>query len=706
MGKYFQKISIITLFIFTFAITSLAQTKFYEPYLNTVDEFSIKDFGKMWTFDAIPYDYFKSEYNFIPSKEWLNRVQKSALQFGGGCSGAFVSEDGLIMTNHHCGRGGIVKVEEQNEDFLKTGFYAENLEAERKVPGLYADQLIFIEDVTKEIISEIGMADSLFDKAKLIEKKIDSTEENFSVKTGLLCKVVTLFNGGKYFVYGYKRYYDIRLVMAPEFQIASTGWDWDNFTFPRYELDFAFFRAYENDKPVKTENYFLWSKEGAVENEPIFVVGRPGNTDRLLSVEELKFKRDNIYPKRLKLLNGIYNSYRKMFEKYPEKESLYLNGVMQFGNSRKVYAGMIAGLKDEANITRKHLFKEQIRKKIADSEKLSDRYNLLNKSIKKNLDELAIVEDSLAAFKIYSSAKPVYLKIAELSLKLANQLELPEEQREEPYTGEYLNAAIEGIYPPEIDTEFQKYLLDEYLSYLQFVLHDSHSLLNMINPLERIYNNSELTTPEKFKNFIKKEPKEILNSSDPFIVIVNEGLKAEEKFNERKDKLEAELKILNQQLGEFIFNIYGNQIPPDATSTLRISDGMIKGYEYNGTISPAHTTFFGMYDRYYSFGKNTYPWGLPEKWVDAHSEINLSTPLNFVSTNDIVGGNSGSSAINKQGEVVGLIFDGNMESLEGNFIYQPELNRAIGVDSKAIIEALKKVYKTESLVDELLSGKL
>ena len=290
-------------------------------------------------------------------------------------------------------------------------------------------------------------------------------------------------------------------------------------------------------------------------------------------------------------------------------------------------------------------------------------------------------------------------------------MELPDEEREEAYLEKYLDATIEGIYPSNIDEEFQKYLLEEYLDYLKFDFGESHSLLKKINLSEvknafELLEKSELSSQEKLEKFIKEGSSEILNSNDPFIIIVKESERADEKFGKTKDELEAKLKVLNQQLGELIFSIFGNEIPPDATSTLRISEGVIKGYEYNGTIAPAHTTFFGMYDRYFSFGKETYPWGLPKKWADAYDEIDLSIPLNFASTNDIVGGNSGSSAINKEGKVVGLIFDGNMESLYGNFIYLPELNRTIGIDSRAIIEALEKVYEADNLVDEILSGKL
>ena len=705
-----SKIALPFFLLLIFFTKNIAQKSFYEPYAKWVNDYSIKDFGKMWTFDQVPFTSFKNEFNFSPTAEWLGKVQKSALQFGSGCSGAFVSEDGLIMTNHHCGRGEMLKVQQKGEDILKNGFYAETLSQERMVPGLFVDQLILIEDVTDSILADVNLQDSLTAKAKLIEDNIEKTEEEFTQSSGLLCKVVTLYNGGKYFIYGYKRYNDIRLVMAPEFQIASTGWDWDNFTFPRYELDFAFFRAYENDEPVKTENYFLWSEEGAIENEPIFVVGRPGNTDRLLSLEELKFKRDKIYPQRLKLLNGIYNSYRKMYEKKSANGSIYLNGIMRFGNSRKVYAGMLAGLNDESILNRKLLFERDIEDRLLNSPVIFDQYKNLKDSIKTVISKLSIIHDSLSAFQIYSAAKPVYLTMAEKTFELAEELEKSEDVRAEKYNSENLEGTIESIFPKHIDHEYQNELVKHYLKFLKATLSPSNYVYTKlgINEVDElgIMEETYFNHKQKFERLINKSLFEIKNDQDFFLSIAIESSRVGKKFNETKKNLEAKLLVLNQQLGELIYNIYGNQIPPDATSTLRISEGVIKGYEYNGTIAPAHTTFFGMYDRYFSFGKEAYPWGLPKKWAEAYGEIDLSIPLNFASTNDIVGGNSGSSAINKEGKVVGLIFDGNMESLYGNFIFLPEQNRAIGVDSRAIIEALKKVYDADELVDEILSGKL
>jgi len=337
---------VLLLFIIS-NLMSFAQSNFYQPLeLDTV-KWSYQDFGTMWTFDNVPVKALKTKYGFEPNEDWLNDVQKSALQFGNGCSAAFVSEDGLIMTNHHCGRGQLFTIQKEGEDILKDGFYASTLDEERKIENLFVDQLVFIEDVTDVVKDFMKSGENDDEKIKLKNEIKDSLVTKFNEETGLKCRIVTLYHGGKYSLYGYKRYNDIRLVMAPDFQIAAAGWDWDNFTYPRYELDFMFYRAYDdNGQPVKTENYFAWSNKGAEDNEPIFVVGRPGSTDRLLSVAQLEYLRDFVYPTSLIGFNSIYEAYFKYYQNNLDNEDL-LNDVMSWGNARKSYAGRLAGLNND-----------------------------------------------------------------------------------------------------------------------------------------------------------------------------------------------------------------------------------------------------------------------------------------------------------------------------------------------------------------------
>lgn len=696
------------------AFTLQAQRNFYNPMAVEEPKFEFSDLGKMWTFDNVPVERFKQLYGFEPTEEWLEDVQKSALQFGGGCSAAFVSADGLIMTNHHCGRGQLPSLSEEGEDLLRDGFYAKTMAEERKVPGLFVDQLMFIEDVTQQVIDAINSAETDSSKIENRNKMIAELEKTYSEETGLICKVVTLYYGGKYSLYGYKRYNDIRLVMAPDFQIAATGWDWDNFTYPRYELDFAFYRAYdENNEPVKSEHFFKFSKKGAVEGEPIFTVGRPGNTDRLLTVEQLNYFKENVYPQLLVLFNGVYDAYMEMYNRHPEREAELLNGVMGWGNARKAYAGRLAALKDNYIMSKKIDFQNYLKEKVNSNPELRAKFGHIWEAIANAVEELKSISTEYYASRPYSFANSIYFSTAQKIIKYANQMQLPESKRSSEYTGKSADELAAEFLPTNFDKELNGLMLKGYLNTLTKILGNDHPVtkkfakqLQAENGIEEIIKSSQITDTKKLAGFLQKSPSGILKSNDVFI---STELYMQKKFKELSPKVNEvnnTLQALNQQLGEALFAVLGDKISPDATSTLRISDGVIKGYEYNGTLAPGKTTFYGLWDRYFSFGGKTYPWGLHERWKTPPAELDLSTPIGFASTNDIVGGNSGSSIINKNAEVIGLVHDGNLESLAGYVIFLPENNRAVATDSYGLMQALKYVYKTDRLVKELENGSI
>lgn len=691
----------------------LAQQSIYTPYQKADVQFSPEDFGKMWTFDNFPFDYIKSTYNLELSAEWLEDTRLSALQFGNGCSGAFVSANGLIMTNHHCARDAMVSTEKEGEDLFKTGFYAETIDGERKIPGLFVDQLVLMEDLTQEVLSAAAESEDNSEKVKLVQEKIKSLEEAYSEETGLVCQIVTLYNGTKYTMHGYRRYNDIRLVMAPEFQIASTGWDWDNFTYPRYELDFMFFRAYENDKPVPVKNYFEWSENGASEEEPIFVVGRPGNTDRQLSVAHLEYLRDTQFKALLLLFNGVYNSNRELYEKYPDRESELLNQVMSMGNARKVYAGRIQGLSDEYLLSLKKNFETDLQSKIEASPALKAKYGNLFNSISNVVEELRSCFPGDWGYRTFRFSQSVWFDYAEQIVKIAEQKKLPADERDEGYSDDAISEKIKVMSEFAFDAELNHLLLQAHAEYLFYMLGKEDPLYNSMygglsgfDAAEFALGHSYFSTPVNLEIFLNEDPDAILNSDDPFIHFVQYTRETLPEIMAKKQEALNTLTVLNQQLGMAIAEVYGNQLPPDATSTLRITDGTVKGYEYNGTIAPGITTFYGLYDRFNSFDGSTYPWGLPDKWKTVPEGMDLATPLNIASTNDIVGGNSGSSIINQKGEVVGLVFDGNMESLWGSYVFMPSKNRSIAVDSRGLMAALEYVYKTDRLIKELKSGKI
>ena len=679
-----KNILLITLFSF---LSLQAQTEMQKIFQSDKAEYSLNDFGKMWTFDDLPIDYWETEYGFSPYEEWIDDVMKSALQFGWGCSGAFVSANGLIMSNHHCARGGFVSVQKEGEDILKNGFYAAELEEERRIPNLFVDQLVEIWDVTDKIINS--------DNKK---EMIDSLEAQFVRETGLTCRVVNLYNGNKFSMYGYKRYNDIRLVMAPEFQIASTGWDWDNFTYPRYELDFAFFRAYdENGKPVNVENYFEWSEKGTEEDELIFTVGRPGSTERLISFREFEYQRDIRYPVYLSMFDEFYNVYFELFQKYPERESELLNQVMGIGNGKKAYLGEYKALHDSYVRNRKKAFEDDLRKKISSDDKLEEKYSHIFPALDLAFNELSEFSAEFYAFRLGSRFNSDYSAIAQKAIELINDSAKSEEK---------INKFIEEEYDKNIDEEKSIKITQAFFNLLERSLSNDHPvIIELITNYEmnaaEFLNRSLFKNREELKTVLIESDLEKLNN-DPLVKLINNSKEIIARLNPKLNEVNKTIDDLTKLYGESVFAVFGDKMSPDATSTLRISDGKVKRYEYNGTLAQPFTTFYGLYDRYFGFGKESYPWGLTPNWAEAYDDINLSTPLNFASTNDIVGGNSGSSIINKNAEVIGLVFDGNMESLYGNFIFLPETNRAVAVDSRGIIEALKKVYKAERLLSELL----
>ncbi len=475
--KFFFSAFVLCLLFSEFNFT---QTYFYEPLdINSI-EWSLDDFGKMYTFDSVPLAEFEEKYGFKPTEEWLDDVKKSALQFGGGCSAAFVSSDGLIMTNHHCGRDRLYTVQKDGEDILKNGFYANTLEEERKIEDLFVEQLILIEDVTSVIKTYMQNGKTDDEKIKLRNEIRDSIVEKYNEKTNLNCKIVTLYHGGKYSLYGYKKYTDIRLVMAPDFQIAATGWDWDNFTYPRYELDFMFYRAYDDDgKPIKSENHFTWSDKGAKVGEPIFVIGRPGSTRRLLSYSHLEYLRDYTYPQSLISFNAIYQAYYDLYAKRPEDEGL-LNKVMGWGNSRKSYAGRLTGLNNSVIMKKKFEFERELKAKVMSSSELNEKYGHLWNSLNIALDELKLYSNKSSVVRMNRFIKPVAFGIAENLLKLAKQKKMPSDEKIEEYQDVDFELALSKLLPDSIDTELENNLLKANRIALNKILVEENDLVKIL----------------------------------------------------------------------------------------------------------------------------------------------------------------------------------------------------------------------------------
>jgi len=669
------------------------------------------DNGKMWTFDFPPMKYFEEEYNFSPSNEWFEKARLSALRLPG-CSASFVSEDGLVMTNHHCIRGSLDRVNKEGENLPDNGFYAATLEEERKVPNLYIDQLVLIEDVTENVKAAFESGTTDEEKVSNRKNKISEIEKSFNEKTGLICNVITFFNGGRYSIYGYKRYKDVRLVFAPETQIAYYGGDYDNFTYPRYDVDCAFYRVYDEDgKPLKTENYFKWNKEGVQEGEVIFVIGNPGRTSRLNTIAQLEFFRDYAYPYTLGLLGDLVKVYTDFLENNPDKKLEYQSRLFGFANSLKAYTGYLGGLKDPYLMAKKKDFEKTFKSAVFSKPGLKAKYGTIWNDIAKIQAEKSNIYYELNSYNLKGPGRTIYFSIAADLVEYAHQLQMPEEKRGPKYKGGALDTLKMKFYP-KFEAELENATLEFQLEQMKTALGSKNDAFNKLTggktskaSAADLLNKSILSNKESVEALLEKSPEEILGSTDPFVsFVVNIENKANElrkSYTELQGKEAAKV----QPLGNAMYDIYGNTFPPDATFTLRIADGIVKSYEYNGTIAPVVTTFYGMYDRHFSF-KGKPDWDLPERWKNPPAAFDLSTPVNFISTADIIGGNSGSPLINKNLEVVGLAFDGNIESLPGNFIFDDTKNRTVAVHTAGMIEAMEDIYNAQRIVDELLSGKI
>ena len=572
---------------------------------------------------------------------------------------------------------------------------------------------MLVKDVTDEVQKAIDKGLNEEEKVANEDNIIAEIQAREADSTGLKVKVTRLYHGGKYSLYGYKTYRDVRLVFTPEHQMGYFGGDPDNFTYPRYNLDCTFYRVYDDEgKPLKTDHFFKWSSNGAMLGEPVFVVGNPGTTNRLLTVSQLEFLRDIQYPRTVDMLKNLERSYYGMVDKYPEKKERFMNRALGFSNSRKAIGGMVDGLKDPILMQKKKDFEKKFKQSVQENSKLSGKYGNLWDKISKVISESRSIANELYVLSLSPLRTSEYFYIAQDLVNLARQMQLPMEQRKGEYQAEVLDSSIASIFPEDLNVDLSRELLLLQINMSYNYLGKDYPVLKKItngkqgqDAVNYMLNNSSVTSAEKVKELAKKGADAILSSDDPFIYFIVNTKARRDELSQRMALLNEQEEAYNQDLGRALFEVYGTSIPPDATFTLRISDGVVKGYDYNATEAPAFTTFYGMYDRYYSFDKK-FPWNLPERWQNPPANFDLETPFNFVSTNDIIGGNSGSPIINKNAEIVGLAFDGNVESLPGNFIYTPEKNRCVGVHSSGMIEAIRDMYNATRLSDELLNGKM
>ena len=670
------------------------------------------DQGKMWTFDNPPIGYFEEEYGFSPDSAWFRQARLGALRIPG-CSASFVSPAGLVMTNHHCGRSYASQVSREGENLLDNGFVAASLDAERPVEGLYADQLIAIEDVTEEVYATLDSAQTDAERADVRQATFERISNRIAEETGaaeadveaddLEVEVISLYNGGQYAAYVFRRYGDVRLVMIPELQLGYFGGDTDNFTYPRYALDMAFFRVYgEGGEPFETENYFAWSEEGASEGEAVFVVGNPGSTDRLGTVSQLEFSRDVEEPVILDFYTSRAEALRAYSEENPEEAEArgYRNLIFSLLNAQKLYRGRVEAVGRPDVQARRQDAERQFQAAIEADDALQTEYG---GRIAEMADVQAERRELAADFEAFIGLQPGSRLASEtLQRALVASSALRAGQSLEDVRQDLL--AIEDQ-PAGVDRRFMAARFEDFIDAFgedDEVVQDVLDGRPTEEAAQEIVENSALADSASVAEALEAGTS---LADDPAIEVIEAIQERYGAYQSASAGLAARQEEIGSALGRARYAVYGTDVPPDATFSLRIADGVVQGYEYNGTVAPPFTNFLGLYDHYHSYGPET-EWDLPERWLERRQALDLSTPLNLVSTNDIIGGNSGSPLLNQDLEIVGLVFDGNIESLGSNFIFLTNRARAVSVDARGMLEALDAVYDTDRIVLELTAGTL
>jgi len=666
----------------------------------------IKEFGTMWTFDAPPLEYWRTTYNFTPDQAWLDNVRLASVRLPG-CSSSIVSANGLVMTNHHCARSCIASSSPPDTNYNDVGFVARSMAEEKKCAGLYVDQLQSVSDVTERMHKAITAATATA-QAEQRAAEIGRIQQECQQQTGLICQVVTFYQGGMYSLYRYKRFNDVRYVMSPEGQIAFYGGDPDNFTYPRYDLDMTFFRIYENGQPLRATNYLRWSKDGATDGELAFVVGNPGSTGRMLTLAQMEFLRDVDYPLRLEQYERSLRIYRALSARSPQYERQFQNAIFSIENSKKAVTGYRSGLVDSAIMAKKRAFENDFRARVTADPRLKAQYGNTWAEIARAQKELGTMHRDMMLQSFGGGS--TLLNLAGGVVRVPIMSTLPDSLRLAQYRGEGVNRIrqqVLGNVP--IDTAYERMALAATFAAWKEALPPDNVILKAAlgygngDPeaaAARIVLETTLKDATARRSLVEAGTPEVARSSDPLIAIARQIDPVNRRLYTRYAALEATIAANAEKLGQAIYAAYGRSLPPDATFTLRISDGVVKGYPMNGTMAPYKTTFSGLYDRAAAFD-NKPPFHLPPRWVERKDRLDQVTPFNFVSTNDIIGGNSGSPVINRNGEVIGLIFDGNIESLPNRFIFTDEVARSVSVHSRGIIEALRKMYDANWIADEL-----
>lgn len=665
----------------------------------------------MWLLNDPPKELLKTRHNFELTDAWLERAMKASVRLNSGGSGGFVSAEGLLITNHHVAADALQKLSTKDKDLFALGFYAKDRKDEAKCPDLELNVLQSIEDVTAKVNAAVKADLKPAEAAAARRAVMSDIEKDSLAKTGLRSDVVTLYQGGAYHLYRYKKYTDVRLVFAPEAGIAAFGGDVDNFEYPRHGLDFALFRAYENDKPVKCEHFFKWSETGPKENDLVFVTGHPGTTNRLETLAKLIHRRDSTLPYTLNRLRTMEAALTQYGDQGPEQRRQAATALHSAANSRKAFSGQLQGLLDPEVLKQKEgqelSLSMALLNQAPNSARFQQEYHAAAKRIAEVQKAYQPFEKEHALLETGHAFSSELFGIARHCVRMADELPKKSPDRLREYRDSNLDSLKFGLFSPApIYKDLERVRLQASLTFLAENLGGDHPTVKLVlagkNPAKRADElvNSELYDPEVRKKLVA-EPKLLADCKDPMILLAKavdaEARKLRKKYEDEVEEVERQA---YSEIAKLRFAALGKSVAPDATFTLRLAFGIVKGYEVDGKALPFHTTFGGAFERAAAM-KNREPFELPERWVKGKDRLDLSTPFDFVSTADTIGGNSGSPVLNRAGELVGVNFDRNRHGLVRNFVYTEVQARHIAVHSRAILEALRKLYDADGLVKEL-----
>jgi hypothetical protein len=660
----------------------------------------------MWTFDHPPTAAIQQRYGFALTPTWLDHLRLSSVRFNDGGSGSFVSADGLVLTNHHVALGQLQKLSTEQTNYVAAGFAARSRAEEMKATDLELNVLTSYEEVTSRVLAAVQRANGAKAALDARRAEIAAIERESLDRTGLRSDVVTLYQGAQYWLYRYKKYTDVRLVFAPEQQMAFFGGDPDNFTYPRYDLDFAIFRVYDNGEPIHPEHYLKWNAKGAADGELVFVSGHPGSTDRADTVTQLETLRDVVYPINLQVVKRRITVLRQFAAGSSELARQAADITFSLENAVKAYTGEYTGLLDPKIMNKKSADERALRDAVGRNPEWQRTYASA-------WDDIARAE--MANRRLYKQQRFSQIRgssfagIGVAIVRYVTEIKKPDAERLSGYhvaqlpSLQYSLLSPAPVYPALEEALFADAMqesLEEMGADNAFV----KAVLAGRSPKDAaaaIIGGTKLADPAVRKQLIDGGQSAVRQSTDPLIAMaraIDPILRGVTKsFDDEVTSVEA---AAGQQIGKARFAVYGTSAYPDATFTLRLSYGKASGYPMNGTKAPYKTTFAGLYDRSASFDDKP-PFDLVPRFANGRGKIDLSTPLDIVTTNDIIGGNSGSPVVNKAGDLVGLIFDGNIESLVGRFVYDETANRSVAVHSGAIVHALRTIYDAGALADEL-----